>query len=440
MTFAAAALICFAATAEVDGAGRLDPAGYAFSAPLVNESQVTGFVRLRLPAEVVDRLQPSWSDLRIADGSGKVVPYVLEQEPVTARGPASWTAGKPAAPVLLEGDACAVTVEMKEGVRNNRMLLVTAASEPLPVRVEGSDDGQQWAVLLDGDYRIQASETAHGAYHRQLPLPENSHRWFRLVFAPGDVLWSGQRVSGVRVGHEAPLEQGRLMGVSATRFVPEEDASAPKLAQGQNAHAWTLGWRNLEAVRVRVLVADPYFERDYTMEQSTNGKYWQRIASGTLHRVRIGGHTFEDVDVPVPFRTPARLRLVVQDGDNPPLEVQGMEILARTGSLLLDSSGRTGMTLYFGNASAGPVRYDLSRAVRTSDMAGVPELCLGAVTQREAVKAPAGKPWTEQHQGLLWAGLAVAIAAMLFVVLRTMASMGPVNAEDQHHSGTGDSE
>ena len=439
MILAAMVLACVAATSEVDSAGRLDPAGYAFSAPLVNEDRVTGFVRLRLPAEVVDRLQPSWSDLRIADSSGRVVPYVLEQEPVTARGPASWTAGKPAPPVLLEGDACAVTVDMEKGVRNNRMLLVTAASEPLPARVEGSDDGQQWSVLLDGDYRIQASETAHGAYHRQLSLPENSHRWFRLVFAPGDVLWSGQRVSAVRVGHEAPLEQGRLMEVAATRFVPDTDVSTPKLAPGQNAQAWTLGWRNLEAVRVRVLVADPYFEREYTMEQSTDGKHWQRLASGTLRRVRIGGHTFEDVDVPVPFRTPARLRLVVHDGDNPPLDVQGVEILARTGSLLLDSSDRTGMTLYFGNASAGPVRYDLSRAVRTSDMAGVPELAIGAVTQREALKAPAGKPWTEQHEALLWAGLAVAIAAMLFVVLRTMASMGPVNAEDKHRGGTGDS-
>lgn len=428
MNLVALALVCFAATGEVDDAGRLDTAGYAFSASLVNDNQVSGFVRLRLPAEVVDKLQPSWADLRIVDGSGKVVPYVLEQEPVTARGPGAWTGGKPQPPMLLEGQACAVVVEMDAPARNNRMMLATTASEPMPLRVEGSADGKQWSTLLDGDYRILGSSGGGGEYRRMVPLPDNDYGWFRLVFSPGDALWSGQRVKSAMVGNEAPQEDRQLIPVSATLLAEETGAETPRLSPGQKAHAWTLAWRNLAVARMRILATDPYFERDYVLEQSFDGKYWQRITSGTLRRIKIGGHTFEDVDVAGEFRTPARLRLVVTDGDNPPLAVQGVELLARTGTLLFDTSDRRGVTLYFGNPSAASARYDLGQAVRTSDMAKAPETHLGAITQRKTT-APVvpGKPWTERHQALLWAGLAVAVAAMLFVVLRTMASMGPVD-------------
>ena len=71
--------------------------------------------------------------------------------------------------------------------------------------------------------------------------------------------------------------------------------------------------------------------------------------------------------------------------------------------------------------------FDIMRAVRNLDERPMAEAKLGAPVALEAVADLA--PWSERNSPLLYGLLGVAVAAMLFLILRGMKSAGGGKAE-----------
>jgi hypothetical protein len=85
-------------------------------------------------------------------------------------------------------------------------------------------------------------------------------------------------------------------------------------------------------------------------------------------------------------------------------------------------------SLLFGNPTAPRPDYDLAHYVDRLRAESVQAAALG-----KAVENPAGpaKPvqWSEEHSGLIWAALAVVIAAMGWLIYRQARSMAKGKAE-----------
>ena len=76
--------VCLAlATGAVDPPGTVNPDAFQYHAPVILAEAPSGFVRLTLTSGIIDKLNPAWGDLRIADDQNRTLPYLLQRDTST---------------------------------------------------------------------------------------------------------------------------------------------------------------------------------------------------------------------------------------------------------------------------------------------------------------------------------------------------------------------
>ena len=137
--------LCVAVSVNAaEASGTIDADAFQYHAPFILEGAPQGFVRFTLTNEVIDKLNPVWGDLRLADEQNRTVPYLLRRDTPHYGAYTSSKLGVCQGMTVLEDGTKAFLVDFGEPARKNRIDLQEWMHDPWPLRIEGSTDQKEW--------------------------------------------------------------------------------------------------------------------------------------------------------------------------------------------------------------------------------------------------------------------------------------------------------
>jgi uncharacterized protein DUF3999 len=330
------------------------------------------------------------SDLRVFDASGREVPYLL-----VARPPAApiWTSGTvlPVAPIntpTVKTSGFETDLGVPRVVDRFRFELPLPQSFLKRVRLEGSGDRAHWTVLvLEGT---------------MFNLPDERLREMELAFTAGPyrylrVTWDD--TNSARLPLPSSVEARVVTALSpapalTTALGVERRPSEP----GVSRYRLRLPGGHLPVVALTFDLGGGHVLRNVSVyEARLSGTELIPVLLGTtrLQRVVQGSLSASSLDLRF-SSTPhePQLDLVVDDGDNPPLDIRGVSaVFAEQPWIYFETNG-SALSARFGNplVTAQP-RYDLE-AMRDALRTGITSVAdaTWGQTRARSVEERAGGP------------------------------------------------
>lgn len=364
----AALAVAASALAEAASASRFEravtPGARGANRLSVDESLLSGAAPLRYRLAPETAAEPGkppvfeggLEDLRFFDAEGREVGYLLIA-PKNAS--ASWQAGR-TLPIASTKTQSGFEVDLNGVYRTDRLLLEGIPAPFLKrVRLEGGGDRTRWVLLVaEGTLFSLPEEKLH---RRELEFAAGEFRYFRVTW---DDRTSGRvpPPRGVSARLAAPAEAEPAARVAA---VFERRPSEP----GRSRFRVRLPGAHLPVTALEFSAASGHLLRRIEIFEPrlSGGEVLPSLlGSGTLRRAERGGLVASDLSVPIAFPEGPDLDVVVEDGNNPPLPLAGVQaILAPLPWIYFESAAGAGLTARFGAPGARAPRYDLE-AVRES--------------------------------------------------------------------------
>ncbi len=178
----------------------------------------------------------------------------------------------------------------------------------------------------------------------------------------------------------------------------------------------------VERVRFRVDPKQVNFRRTVVLSDASE----QRYGDGELTRVRMnrGGATViaEEMDVAIRGQNSSRVKVTVDNGDNPPLSISGVELLSVERRVYFDPQGKSLLKLYYGDSKLGSPIYDYARFFKADPAAVRAEL--GPGTHNKAYRGrPDDRPWSERHKAVLWLAMLLAVIVLAALAIRGLKTV-----------------
>ena len=173
----------------------------------------------------------------------------------------------------------------------------------------------------------------------------------------------------------------------------------------------------VDRVRFEVDPKQVNFRRAVVLSDASDHHY----GTGGITRVRMnrGGTTVlsEELDVPIGARSSGQLKITVDNGDNPPLTISGVQLLSVERRVYFDPQGKSLLRLYYGyNKLDSPV-YDYARFFKADPAAAKAGLGPGNHNQAYSGR-PDDRPWSERHTAVLWLAMLLAVAVLAALAIR----------------------
>ncbi len=158
------------------------------------------------------------------------------------------------------------------------------------------------------------------------------------------------------------------------------------------------------------------FRRTVSIENSTGSQ----IASGEISRVRVKrGDTLvtnEQLALDVSGVSGA-ITVNIDNGDNPPLNISGLQPLSVEHRVYFDPGGSSTLRLYYGDEKLDPPVYDYAKFFHVDATAQKAELGPGTHNPEYSGR-PDERPWSERRTGILWATMILAALALTALAVR----------------------
>jgi hypothetical protein len=313
--------------------------------------------------------QPDFADVRIVDAHGRQVPW---RRPPRLKS----TMRRVALVDVGRRGGTAVARFRNRGILDRIVLDIPDRHFTGTVSVLGSDDRRTWTALSRTE--IYSLSGAAPARSTTALLPTTDLRWIELRASGSGIT----RIDGAAV---------------AARATPTRPTAIPAtFAEGVlDLHL------RVPVDEVRVVAETPRYARPFRIETGSGAV----VASGTL--VRAGAARVTVVPLGVRAR---RLRIVVDNGDDPPLRGLRAVAYARPRMLLVEGGHRGPWTLYYGGALRPP-EYDFAQLpVAGLQASPVP---LGVERANAAYRVVDTRSVFARHRSLVTAALA--LAALILV-------------------------
>ena len=349
--------------------------------------------------------RPDLADLRLYLGQTEV-PYSL----ITERG--SEQRQRTTVPVLQQSTVSGKTqflVDMSALAEYDHVNLSLASKNFVAhADVEGCDDlhGKRWAAL--GDSILYDLSKENLGSNSTLRLPRSTYKYLR-VNIDGPV--KPRDVEGA-VSEMAEAQSAVWRDVGAT----------PKQEQRGKDTVFTFeisGNIPVERVTFSLDAAQSNFQRSVEI-QNENGI---GISSGEINRIHMvrGGQKIDSELQVVSFSTSKQkiVKVVIHNGDDPPLKLTGARLQQLERRVYFDAPGQGQLTLYYGDEKLEQPVYDYAKLfLRDKSPVAAqfgPEVSNTAYTGR-----PDERPWSERHPAVLWVVIIVAVMILGGVALRSM--------------------
>ena len=147
------------------------------------------------------------------------------------------------------------------------------------------------------------------------------------------------------------------------------------------------------------------------------------MGRGSISRVQLNraGQSVvsEDLTLELYGRPGNSVKVAIQNGDDKPLPIEHVRALSFERRIYFDPSGKTSLQLYYGDAELGSPAYDYAKFFQPSPNAGVAQFG-SPEANPQFTGRPDERPWSERHQGVLWAAMVAAVALLGALAVRGM--------------------
>lgn len=294
--------------------------------------------------------QGGLDDLRLHDGSGRELQYLLVPPPLHTP---SWRSAS-ILPIASSKTTSGFEADLGTIVSIDRIAIKGVATPFLKrLQLEGSGDRARWTML--------ASEAT------VFDLPEQQLRNLEVDFAPGDyryfrVIWDDRSSARVRfVGSVAArIQSNQTMPLPVGMAVPFRK-KASELTKSRYRIA--LPGPHLPITAIELQVSNTNVLRDASISEPRldgNALMPVELGSARLRRAERDGMVASEMSVPISFPRGSDLDLVIDDGNSGPLTINAaIARLAPLPWIYFESADGAAITATYGDASLAAPRYDL---------------------------------------------------------------------------------
>jgi hypothetical protein len=292
--------------------------------------------------------------------------------------------------------------------QHNRLRIVTGQKNfKEVVRVETSDNGQDWAIVQRDAIIFDISREDRDVSDLTVEYPVSTRRYLRLTI-PG---WNDPTyLQSAWLTYREDANAVRDV-IAALMPVVNEDSKAKTTSLLVD-----IGFEGLPYDRLEVSMGSGMFFRNVEVFVSNDGKQWSFASSGVILR------TAERVQLTIQISEEwsRYVKLVIFNGDDPPLSAGRMILSGLRRVIQFPSTAAGPYWLYSGNAAAKEPSYDFARIAPTTSNARV--AVLGKPESNPQYQGPA-LPWTDRHSLFLNAVLAGAVAVMGYITWRFLVKL-----------------
>jgi hypothetical protein len=358
------------------------------------------------------------ADLRLYR-DGAEIPYVIRTAALAE------AVEKSIAPLNLgvRGGQTVFDAGLPEGHYSDLQLAVTGQNFIATVIVTGSQTESGGAVTKIGSYTIFDLTGQKLGRSTVLHLPESDFRYLHFRIN-GPI--PPQSVTGISV-ERLPASQPKYQTVAESSHL-EQKGRASVVEFTVPAHV------PVDRITFMPGASPAQFSRDVSISavqvfpsQKTDAvQPWRTLrADGNLLRVHSlqNGHRIDEerfaIDSSWAESTmPTKWTITIENGDDAPLQMESVRLQMLERSLCFDADGAGGYTLFYGDSALGAPRYDYAKLftpqANAAHIAAGPEELNPAYQPR-----PDDRPFTEKHPALLWVALALVIALLGGIALRS---------------------
>ena len=397
---------------------------------------------IMLDTEVFSTTQDRLADIRLLDGAGKPVPYLLRKVQTTrARAlRTTWPARQLTARPLDDG-GLEITVQLdeKDPHPNGLSLNSPLRNFEQRVRVYTSADRQQWepageeAVIFDYSRYMDVRSDS-------VSFPETAGRHFRIVIdnvtveQQSELLALTRRLRGAeeterteqvtidrrpfridRIDFWREVEHDRATGDEKTNY----PVTAHRVAHDKKKQSIVhVDMRRQPLTSLELETPDRNFSRHAAVEvEKMQGvkRTWEKIGEGTLSRVDFKNLKREKLSISFPESRHTQYRIVIDDRDSPPLKVAGIKAEGNVYEVVYLAIPDGHYQLLYGSADAEPATYDtaaLQELLRERFRPAQAEL--GTQIPRQSGDGPPAFKWSKLVNNPLLLG---GVITLLVIVL-----------------------
>ncbi|HTM54881.1 MAG TPA: DUF3999 family protein [Pirellulales bacterium] len=363
---------------------------------------------------VFDKARIDLGDLRLVDASGREIPYALRvRQPV-------YTDQVVSATEFNRSDAGGiqeVTLDLGADPPEHNAIEVglSGTNYRRPADLEGSPDNREWKTLASNKNLVRFQAGAKELEVRRIDYPPSRYRYLRLRVHPdAQVDREAWELGAVSVHRKLEIP-GELVS-QPTRLGPRE----PVNAGGNPGSAWILelNGENQPVQRVVPHIRDEQFARDYQIDWAGpvgSDEPFTYVAAGQWRR-RAGEQT-RPIQAEFPEIRAARIKLMITDFRNPPLDVESVDVLGAAREVVFENEPalKSPLRLYYGNPQATSPHYDLERNLPLNIDPAPQRLTPGEPRDNPDYE-PAPLPLTERWPWLVYVVLGVASLSLALVI------------------------
>lgn len=395
------ALVLFAAFFGVNGGAAEKAAPFRYFKAVNNpSSRQEEMLAFELDSDICDSTRDRFVDLRILDESGRESPFEIEKSVGTKTEKVRSEIPSEVLSLKEDGGDIEIRVRLKKDSpsADGMTFSIPLKDYERRVVVYGSEDGQQWSEAIAEGLLFDYSRYMD-VRNLELKLPGNKHREFRI------------RVENVVQEKESPLlemtrtkQRGeetqrverttierqplRIDGIRLWREFDEERAKIAKTTDF--AVSYLKVTRDAELKRTIVQVksrrepltrftlrtSDKNFARGVSVEipvvegPRTN---WTTVGRGTLMRFSFRSFKKEELTVSFPEQRQSDYRIVIQDDDNPALQIDGIQATGNTYRAVFLAEPDRKYNVYYDAARVEAPQYEASTVLSTLQRKFQPE-------------------------------------------------------------------
>lgn len=295
------------------------------------------------------RLTGGLEDFRLRDADGKEHPYLLVAP--RTREP-QWRAAS-TRPIAATKTSSGFEADLGSAVDSDRLRIDGIASPFMKrLRVEGSGDRTRWTVL-------SAEATIFDLPEQQLKNIEVS--FDAGVFRYLRVTWDDRSSARVApLGDVSARMHAEGSATSQTR-IPIAFRSVSS-ETSKSRYRLQLPGPHLPVIAIEITAANPNVFRDAAV---TEGRFSGStvepvpLGSGKLRRAAREEGVAEEMAIPISLPLSPDLHLVVDDGNNPSLDIRRIDAVLAPLPWIYFESAAAALTASYGDASRKAARYDL---------------------------------------------------------------------------------
>jgi len=289
-------------------------------------------------------------------------------------------------------------------------LRLSARNFVVKVRVDGQDDlhGGKWATLADTILYDLSDDNLGG--NTTLRLRLTSYKYLRVTMdgpvKPSEVqsAWANVREEEKEIWRTIPAQSKREEQGKDTVFTFSVPRNVP-----------------VERLDFSIDPAQPNFRREVDIQDGINQPPGASRRLGEISRVHMVRHSqkidFEQSTLDLGGTQPETMKIIVHNGDDPPLKITGVRLQQYQRRLYFTSSSAP--QLYYGDEKLESPIYDYAKLFQKDAQATEaqlePEQSNSAYTGR-----PDERPWSERHPVVLWIAIIGAVLILGAMALRSM--------------------